>query len=558
MMESLIAAGRRALASFYATLCGAGLILGALFVAASLTPSLVPRSSLTQGVLSGLCFAAGYALGAWLRWLWRRLGWPETKGPWRARWLGLMLTACVVAMLAALWWATTWQNRLRARMHMPEMDGVGMLTTATLAMVVFAMLLIAVRGFGWVRRVLSRRLKRRIPAPTAAVLASIATVLIFWTLANGVLVNVGMRMLDRLYSERDARIEEDLPQPLDALKSGGPGSLLQWKTLGRQGRRMIADGPDRAGIEAVTGHPALEPLRVYVGLGSAETPQARASLALEELVRVGAFERSVLVIATPTGTGWVDGESQRALEYLLHGDVATVAVQYSYFASWLALLSQPEYGVETARAVFATIYEHWRGLPRERRPRLYLHGLSLGAFHSDRSHDLAQVIGDPYDGALWAGPPFNTPTWRAATRTRDAGTPAWLPRVRNGEVMRFTSQRNHLNDEHVRDARWGRYRIVFLQYASDAVTFFEPGSLWHRPDWMQPPLGPDVSPDIVWIPVVSFLQLAVDLMVAVSPPKGYGHTYAFAHYVDAWAALTGPSAWWTDSRIDALKQHAHP
>src|SRR3546814_4021315 len=117
---------------------------------------------------------------------------------------------------------------------------------------------------------------------------------------------------------------------------------------------MVAAGPDAAEIERLTGQPAREPLRVYVGLNSAPSPQQRADLALRELLRVGAFERANLVIATPTGTGWVDPESQSALEYVLHGDVATVSVQYSYLLSCLALLAEPEYGVETARAVCAT------------------------------------------------------------------------------------------------------------------------------------------------------------------------------------------------------------
>lgn len=71
---------------------------------------------------------------------------------------------------------------------------------------------------------------------------------------------------------------------------------------------------------------------------------------------------------------------------------------------------------------------------------------------------------------------------------------------------------------------------------------------------MEAPLGPDVSPDMRWIPVVSFLQLAFDLVLAVEPPKGHGHVYAFDHYLDAWASLTGPSDW-TASSLAALKRY---
>lgn len=551
MSETPPAAERgKALTAFYESLCGSGLVLGTLFVAASLTPTLVPRSPLLQGLLSGLCLSAGYGLGALLCWLWRTLGWPETQGRTRRWTLSAIMAACAIIIVLALWWAATWQNRLRALMHLPDIDGVGVFTIAALTLLVFGVLLLIARAVIRLRTALSKRLAGRIPAPTAAVLGVLITVMILWTFGNRVLVNAGLSMFDRMYSELDARMEEDLPRPQASLKSGSPDSLVRWRSLGRQGRRMVADGPDQSQIASVTGHAAKEPLRVYVGLGSADNPRARAQLALAELQRVGAFERANLVIATPTGTGWVDEESQHALEYLLFGDVATVSVQYSYFASWLALLTQPDYGVQTSRAVFTAVYDHWRSLPRDKRPRLYLQGLSLGALNSDLSHDLAQVISDPYHGALWAGPPFNTPTWRKAMQTRDAGSPAWLPTVRGGEVMRFTAQQNHINEA---TAPWGNYRIVVLQYASDAITFFEPGALLTRPEWMQPPLGPDVSPDMVWIPVVSFLQLTFDLMVAVSPPKGFGHVYAFEHYVDAWAALTGPSDFWSDQRLAELK-----
>lgn len=78
-------------------------------------------------------------------------------------------------------------------------------------------------------------------------------------------------------------------------------------------------------------------------------------------------------------------------------------------------------------------------------------------------------------------------------------------------------------------APWGPYRMIFLQYASDAVVFYDPCSLWRRPAWMNPPVGPDVSPDFVWLPVITFLQLTFDVMLAVKPPKGHGHVYAFPH-----------------------------
>lgn len=532
------------------SLCGIGLVLGTLLFAASLTPSLVPREPWIQGVLGGFCLAAGYGLGVLLRRLWRAMGLPAL--PERVRRVALLLTLalCLIAAALALWWAAGWQNRLRARMEMTPIDSAGPLSILALALLTFAVLLALARLFGWIRRWFSARLGRYLSRPAAALVGIVVTATLFWNIGNGVLADRAMRAADRIYSGLDALIEDDVAQPSNRLKTGGPGSLVDWQQLGRQGRRMIAAGPDATRIAEMTGLPAQEPLRVYVGLNSADTPQARAELALQELLRIGAFERSNLVIATPTGTGWVDPESQSALEYVLQGDVATVSVQYSYLLSWLALLADPQYGVDTARAVFAAVYEHWRSLPPDARPRLYLQGLSLGALNGDQSHDLYQVIGAPYQGALWSGPPFSTPTWRAVTAARQPGSPAWLPRFGDDSVVRFTAQDNRLDEA---AQPWGPFRIVFLQYASDAVTFFDPRALWRRPAWMQAPLGPDVSPDMTWIPVVTFLQLAFDLMLATEPPKGYGHVYAFDHYTDAWASLTSPSGW-TPERLAALKQ----
>src|SRR5690606_14464545 len=111
--------------------------------------------------------------------------------------------------------------------------------------------------------------------------------------------------------------------------------------------------------------------------------------------RVKAFERKVLVVITPTGTGWVDPAAMDATEYLYHGDIASVAMQYSYLSSPLSLIVHPEYGAQAARELFRVVYDHWTRLPRDRRPRLYLHGLSLGALNSSRSVQLFEMIGDP-------------------------------------------------------------------------------------------------------------------------------------------------------------------
>jgi uncharacterized membrane protein len=524
-----------------------GMVLMTLFFIASLAPSLVPRGLLIQGVLSAVSVAAGYGLGVALAGLGRMLQVPQLPS---SGWRAAVGAVCAVVSGYALTLASGWQNGLRVLMDMPPVETSRPFSLLALTVVLFLVLLLLARGVKSLSRMLSRQLQRLLPGPQAAVLGILVTAFLVWNLANGVIVRGAMTVLDASYARFDAAFEEGSPQPADPLKTGSPGSLLTWEGLGRAGREMVAAGPDRARIEALAGTPALEPLRVYVGLNSAPDPETRAQLALAELVRIGAFDRSTLVIATPTGTGWIDPESQSALELVLRGDVATVSVQYSYLASWIALLAAPEYGVETSRAVFAAVYGHWRSLPKDGRPRLYLHGLSLGSLNSDLSHDLFQVIGDPYDGAFWVGPPFASATWTSVTRSRNKTSPAWLPTYRDGSAIRFTSQTNHLNEA---TAPWGRFRIIYLQYASDAVVFFDPSALWRRPEWLSGPRGPDVSPDFVWLPVVTFLQLGVDMMIAVLPPLGHGHSYRFDHYLDGWAELTDAPGW-TPAGLEQLKK----
>ena len=130
----------------------------------------------------------------------------------------------------------------------------------------------------------------------------------------------------------------------------------------------------------------------------------------------------MLVVVTPTGTGLVDPAAIDSVEYLHDGAVASVALQYSYLASWLYLLVEPGYSADVARALFKEIYGYWITLPKESRPRLYLHGISLGAMNSEQSTDLIEVMGDPFDGALWSGPPYSSRLWRWLTDHRNPGS----------------------------------------------------------------------------------------------------------------------------------------
>ena len=208
----------------------------------------------------------------------------------------------------------------------------------------------------------------RAEAGLATSSALVVAVALFWTVINGVLF--GLRCTPRI---RPSGRFDELIEP----ETNSRPTLARPAAAPPCSSGTSLDAPD--GSSSRRGRPARicahfrertrsKPIRVYVGLRSAETPRERAKLALEELKRVGGFDRSVLIVVMPTGTGWIDPAAMDSVEYLHGGDVASVAVQYSYLASWLSLLVEPGYGADAARALFTEIYNYWTRLPKESRP----------------------------------------------------------------------------------------------------------------------------------------------------------------------------------------------
>ena len=500
-----------------------GLTLAVLCFAASLTPSLLPRSWVTQGLLSGFTMAAGYLGGVLLGLLWQYLELPTPRDRVQRASSAAALGVATLLLGIALWRAPEWQSSVRALMEMePAATAFPMRVTA-LAVVTGALLLGAARLLGLGVSVVTARLRPIIPARLALVLGVALVAASTMLVVNGVLLRWALDAADSTFEQLDALIDDGIAAPTHRAVSGSPSSLVAWDETGRQGQRFLASGPSRQDIEAFLGRPAKQPARVYVGLRSRPTHRTRAELALAELLRVGAFERSVLVVATPTGSGWLDPGATDTLEYLHGGDTAIVSMQYSYLPSWITIWVEPDDPSASARALFDAVYGHWTSLPKTSRPRLYLHGLSLGALGSETSADLFTLFEDPIQGALWSGPPYQSRHWVELTRDRNPDSPAWRPTFRDGAMLRFTGQENVLDDA---ERPWGLMRFVYLQYASDPMTFFANDLLYQAPDWLQPPRGPDVSPYLRWSPVVMFLQVGFDIPMATTVPTGYGHNYA--------------------------------
>ena len=541
----------RLLERLWRSLPAAGLIPGMLFMAVSLTPSLIPRNYVTQGILAGIAFSVGYAMGVGGWWLWRYMELPFFRGrALRGIRCGLLIGGLGIVVVF-LWNTVLWQNSIRSLMGLEPLTVMHPLRALPVMLITSGILLAFVRLVHFVFRIIFSWMNRFIPRRISKVAGLLVTIMLFWSLIDGLLLRFLLRAADSSYEQLDGFFEPDIEKPSDSLMTGSDASLIRWEQLGRRGREFIASTPSLVDLRGFSEKADLTPIRVYAGIRSAKTAQERARLALRELQRVGGFNRSVLVLITPTGTGWVDPPGISTLEFLHEGDVASVAVQYSYLSSPLALFVEPDYGAETARALFEEVYNYWTTLPKDTRPRLYVYGLSLGAVNAEKSMELFEVLADPCQGALFVGPPFICKQWQTFTRGRNPGSPAWLPKFRDGSFVRFMNQ----GGTNVPDgAKWGPMRVVYLQNASDPTTFFEPACIYRELDWMKFPRGPDVSSKLHWYPAVTFLQLCVDILVAGTPPEGFGHNFSAGEYIHAWVEVTGVEGW-TEEKTKQLEQY---
>ena len=515
-----------------------GILAAAAFFGLSMTPSMVPRAPELQGVLGGVVAGIGYMLwvgvAAGVFWLGQRT--PSTLSrPVQV----LIFGASGVLVGLCLWTGMDWQNSIHEAWGLPLLEGSAPVRVALLAGTVFGVLLLVGKGFLILAERWQRRSQRILPPRLSRAIGIIAALMIFAALIDGVALRGVLRTVDTSARLADALIPADVDPPTSALVSGGPGSPLDWQEMGRWGRSFVASGPSAEEISAFWNAPSQDPIRIYVGLNAADTPETRAQLAFDELIRLGGFDRSVLVIAMPTGSGWLDPGGMDTLDYITRGDVAAVSVQYSYLPSPVSVVVDPAQGIAEAQALFDIVYRHWTTLPVDGRPKLYLHGLSLGAFLSQETVPLLDLYADPIAGALWTGSPYLSEFWQMVQTRRQPDSPAWRPRLGNGSLIRTMNQNGGLD---LFDADWGPMRFVFLQYGSDPIVFFDWSLAWSRPDWLAGDRAPDLSPQMRWIPLVTLFQVGLDMAVALGT-LGYGHDYIARHYIPAWAATLDPYGW---------------
>ena len=524
---------------FRYTLPGAWVALA--FACLAFTPSLLPRTALLQGVVCGITAAIGYGVGVAGAWTWRAFADRDPRPPRPGAWRFFAISAAA-ALVLTLGLGQWWQAQLRDLVGAPTPNPLLLLLLPLVAVALFTGLVALARSLRGLYHRVARRLRRWMGPRAAGALGWVAVVVGTWLVVSGLLLNGLATLADRGFSVRNTTTAEGVEQPSSGLRSGGPGSLVSWESLGRQGRTITGTGPSAAEIAAFTGSPAKEPIRAYAGTVSADDIEQRAGLAVADLERAGGFDRANLLVATTTGSGWLDSGAVDSFEYLTGGDSAIVAMQYSYLPSWISYLVDQQEAREAGRQLFDAVYDRWSKLPTAHRPRLFVFGLSLGSFGGETAFSGEHDLRNRTAGTLFAGPPnFNT-LYREFTDHRDAGTLEVEPVYKDGRTVRFTN--DVAAEVPPTSAAWNGTRVLYLQHPSDPIVWWSPRLIWDRPDWLGEPHGRDVLDAMVWIPLVTFWQVAADLPLATGVPDGHGHNY-HREFVDGWAAVLHPAGWTT-------------
>ncbi len=411
----------------------------------SLAPSLLPRTAPMQAIVTGVLVAFGLGIAGAARRLTSRTASGRVSDSVR---LGIAL-----AGLGVIAWAISaaahWQNALRSAMRVPSI-GPGYW------LVVFALSAAIVTALYGISAVAAWALHRvgRLRGLSAAVVAALALGFL------GVPAVVDWRLSS--YSNSNDFLDAAVRQPMSAVRSGSPDSAVTWQSLGAEGRKFVASRPDTASV------------RVYAGINSAPDLTSRAALAVADLERAGGLRRSNIVVAIPTGSGWIDGNAVRGFERRFNDDVAIAGVQYSYAPSWATFIFGRKAAEDSARALYTAVAERLSQIPATQRAKLYIYGQSLGSIGGSSA---LSTLTDRTCGALWAGPPAGAVAHHDAT---------------------------------------------VLANSSDPVVRWSPDLLFRAPDLRTTRVD---APMPQWLPVVSFVQTTVDLLGALDAPAGHGHRY---------------------------------
>lgn len=522
--------------AFFARRSTVGVLLAIIAYQQSLTPSLLPRTWLAQGVISGLSILFGYLIGAGLGRLARHIG--IVRETLRDRLSRIRVAASWLGIAALPGFLLLSIPGRQAEWQALGFDaGDRFLYTGV---IVVALVVLVVGGFvtwgcRWVYGRLFRGVSKLVPLSIAGGVTVLVTALVLVLAVNEFAYSRFMDSINATREGADTSLsDEDPERDPSRLRSGGDGSVVSWESLGREGRRFMARAPEVEVIAELSGRDAIEPIRLFVGRPAADTAAERADVAMAELERTNAFDRAVLLLVTPTGTGWVNEQVVQPLEFFYAGDTATIAMQYSHLPSPVAYLSEQGAAVDSATALLDAVRARLDEMPEDERPLLFVAGESLGAYGGTGAFANLDDLVRRVDGSMWTGTPPMSELRREAEDRRDPGSLQIRPEIARLPEIVFGGTEDDFADTTATHA--------FIQFSDDPTVWWDAGLLYSRPDWLTEPLDERILPQISWRPVTTFLQLTADQIVGTSFGEGFGHSYGSLPLV-VWFDMLDPPGW---------------
>lgn len=526
----------------------AGLVFAVIWYVMANTPSILPRPWWLQGLvaaLSGVCgYVVGLALGTCVKAVVSWLGLRVTVDPRRARLL-MRIGAVILALLVVSFpgYTIAWQRSITTKVGLPAPGWWYPVGSTLVALVVFALVILLWRGVAALTRFFLTRLPSRLVREAGArLIASALTVLTVVLVVDWLVQPAVLAVISGNAQRANEQMPEDYHAPTSSLRSGGPGSPESWSSLGRDGAKFVSSGPDAAEIRRITGKPAKEPIRTFVGAG--EPLPRTAAKAMAELDRTHAWDREAILVAVPTSTGYINLRSVAAFEFLTGGDSAIVSMAYSDLPSPLGLIAARDDPPEVGRLLLDAVRAHLSTMPAGHRPKVYFTGESLGAYGADGAFASPDEMLAQTDGGLLSGAPMFSANRRRLTRERAPGSTSIDPVINGGTHIRFVGSVAQLHaDEYDRPlGAWSAPRVVYLQHPSDPVAWWTASLLYTAPQWLRETRQNTPMAQMTWIPLVTFWQVTADMVVSTEMPGEIGHRYYAPELVPAWAGVLGVDA----------------
>lgn len=197
-----------------------GLAGAVLFACLSLTPSLLPRAPVFQGVVSGIAAAIGYGLGLLAGRLARRVfSWRPGERARRFARVALVVGGAAV-LVVSLVVGARWQREIHRLVGAEEPGNAAPLLIVAVSVAVAVLVVAVARLLRHLVQLLAAPLGRRLPTTVAGLVAVTVVALAGGVMLNGVVYQTALSVIDRSFSVTNRGTTPGIERPSGPLRSG--------------------------------------------------------------------------------------------------------------------------------------------------------------------------------------------------------------------------------------------------------------------------------------------------------------------------------------------------